>query len=169
MCLPHGGKARTAHPAPIRMSFVCWKRNSIVAEGKLSRPPFQLPPENLAVLLAQLPDIPVYPGSPRTYPSATTLAARPDLSVGRPPLRPDVATPGRSRCPFSAAQARGLRDQSSRPGPERVAAGRHRMPWAHPSGARLRRFSPHCRPRPSPREIKLPFYSPEERIVACGI
>jgi hypothetical protein len=29
---------------------------------------------------------------------------------------------------FSAAQARGLPEQSSRPGPERVAAGRHRLP-----------------------------------------
>jgi hypothetical protein len=75
------------------------------------------------------------------------------------PLRPDTAAPRRGRYPFSAAQARGSPEHSSRPGLERAAAGRHRLPWAHASGVVCAAFSSHCPPRALPLEIKLSIFS----------
>ena len=98
MCLPHGGKVRTAHPAPIRMSFVCWKRNSIVPRGNCFGPLLQPPPENLPVLLAQLPDIPVYP--PDVPPAPPARAASPSVAPRHPPARSqDPAPPPHTDAP----------------------------------------------------------------------
>jgi hypothetical protein len=46
------------------------------------------------------------------------------------PFRPDVAAPGRPRCPFSDDSAQCLREKTTCPGPERVRSGRHRLPRA---------------------------------------
>ena len=91
----------------------------------------------------------------RVAASAEEGRAPPPLPPSRPqrrtaPLRPDVAAPGRGQCPFSAAQARGLREQSSRPGAQKSS----RWPPSTAVGAPLWRpfapLSPHCRPRPLP-------------------
>jgi len=47
---------------------------------------------------------------------------------------------------------------------KRTTQKNHLTNGGESSGARLRRFSPHCRPRPLPREIKLPILSGTDRV-----